>query len=252
MAETKYIIPNLQNACRALDLLGERSEGLTVSKASRLLEIPQTTALRIFSTLEVENFVHKVGRIYHLGPAITRLQIQKTQQFDLVESAMPAMQQLARAADETAHIAIPSGFKTLLIGVCESPHPIRASSRPGTLADAYCSATGKVFVAHLFADRLEDYAAATRFEARTSQTHTDVSSLSEELPAIRKQGYAVDDEEYVEGVRCLAAPIFNQQDHVIASVGITAGTQRFPRKRITDIAKLVKTAAAAISETVTI
>ncbi len=252
ITDKKYIIPNLQNACRAMKLLGGVAEGMTVAEACRELEIPQTTALRIFSTLEEEGFVEKSGRRYRLGGALTQLQIQRNDHFDLVACAKPAMMNLAEMVDETAHIAIPSGFKTLIVGVCDSPHPVRATSKPGTLAESHCSAAGKIFINALFADRLDELAEEAPLNARTSKTIVSLPELEAELRTVQKQGYAVDDEEFYDGVRCLAAPVFDKQGKVIASVGITAGTQRFTRKRIPEVARLVIAAAEEISNRVTI
>ena len=250
--ESKYIIPNLKNACQVLNLLGENTEGLALFEIVNALELPQTTALRIMSTLEGEHFVSKTGKTYCLGTALTRLCLQHEQSFDLRSIAAPALRKLAIDTDETAHLAIPSGYKTLVIEVCDSPHPIRASSEAGTLAESHCCAAGKNFVAHLFSGQLDQLVAECPLNARTQHTITTIDALETEILKVIKQGYAVDDEEFYDGVRCLAAPVFDRSGKVIASIGITAGIQRFTRKRIPQVARLAQAAAAEISKQITI
>ena len=208
--EPKYIIPNLKNACRALRILGENTEGLALFEIVNELEIPQTSALRIMKTLESERFVSKTGKAYHLGTALTRLCLQLEQSFNLRAIARPILRELAVGTDETAHLAIPSGYKTLVIEVCDSPHPIRASSKAGTLAESHCSAAGKNFVAHLWADQLENMVAECPLNARTQHTITTIEALETEIQKVIEQGYSVDNEEFYDGVRCLAAPVFDR------------------------------------------
>jgi IclR family acetate operon transcriptional repressor len=251
-AADKYIIPSLQSACRVLKLLGQHPKGLSLTEIAKQLEIPYTTTIRIISTLEREQFVSKSKRSCRLGPVLTQLNLQRAQDFDLREIAAPAMKDLAVEADETVHLAIPAGYKALILDVCDSPHPVRVTSRPGTMADAHCCSTGKIFIAYLFADRLEELAAESPLVKRTERTITGIPALETEIRQVRKQGYAVDDEEFFDGVRCLAAPIFDRGGKVIAAVGITAGVQRFTRKRIPEIARFVKAAADKISKQVTV
>jgi len=250
--EPKYLIPNLKNACRVLKLLGESTDEPMLAEICRELDLPQTSALRIMSTLKSENFIERHQKKYRLGSAIMQLCIHQEQSFDLRRIAVDELKELACATGETAHLAIPSGFRTLIIEVCESPHPIRAASRPGTVVESHCNAAGKIFVAHLFKNRLEELIRECPLTARTSRTITTRDQLEEEISIITQQGYAVDDEEFYDGVRCLAAPIFNRKGNVIAAVGITASVERFTRKRIVKVSKHVKKAAVAISEQVTV
>lgn len=244
---SRYIIPNLRNACRVLREIGDCDDGLTVAEACRRLGLPQTTALRIFATLESEGFLERSGRVYRLGGALTLLHLQKVRQFDLAEIAKPVMEELAREAGETAHLAVPLGFNVLIIGVCECPHPVRATSQVGTRAEMHCSATGKVFIAYMYADRIDEFVSAAPLNARTERTITTRDELVREVERVRRDGYAVDNEEFYDGVRCLAAPIFDRHGRIVAAVGVTGGAQRFSRKRIPPVSRLVKAAAKDIS-----
>ncbi|MFH0947084.1 MAG: IclR family transcriptional regulator [Planctomycetota bacterium] len=245
---TKYIIPNLRNACRVLTLLSEQRAGLPLADIARRLEIPRTTALRIATTLTAEGIVEQVGRRYVLGPMLIQLGTRAMENLDLRTIAIPVLRELSRETQETAHLAVPAGDKALLLEVCDSPLPVRVASRPGTLADIHCSATGKVFLAFRH-DDLAEFLEGKELIRRTENTRTTVEQQQEEAERTRERGYAVDNEEYSLGVRCLAAPVYDSFGKVVAAIGITASTSSFSKRLIPAVARSVTTAASSISKT---
>ena len=130
----------------------------------------------------------------------------------------------------------------------DSPHPLRAASRPGFLAELHCSATGKVFLAYLHRDRLAEMVGQAAPVARTPQTLTTLGAIRKEAELTRQRGYSLDNEEFNPGVRCLAAPVFAADGTVAAAVGITAATLRFTKDRIPEMARKVRTVASELSE----
>ena len=244
--EARYTIPNLANACRALRLLGGHEEGLNMTAIREALEVPHTSALRILRTLESEGFVQSKGRNFLLGPAFLEMGASHFASFNLRKAALPALQQLVDKTGETAHFCVPSGYQSLILEVVESPEPVRVASRPGTLADIHCSATGKVFLAYLFRDEFDEFLSYQALTKRTANTLVSSEALEAELDQVDRLGYAVDDEEYHPGVRCLAAPVRNIEDLVVGSIGITASTQRFSKKMIPLIADKVKAVAESM------
>lgn len=244
----KYLIPNLQNACLVLKWLGEHPKGATIPEIAKALDIPRTTALRIVRTLAVENFLRQEGSNYLLGARLISLGLSARSGVGLRDTVIPHLQRLAKESGETSHVAIPCDGRTLILEVCDSPHPLRAASRAGTLADLHCSSTGKIFLAWLLEDQIEDIFGKTGFSRRTEYTITTVADMRKELAKIREQGFSVDDEEFHAGVRCLAAPIFDASHQVVAALGITASTARFTRAKIGKIAGIVGGIAADISK----
>ena len=242
----KYIIPNLRNACRVLKLLSEERSGKTLAAVTRELEIPRTTALRILTTLHAEDMVASVGKDYVLGTALIQLGLRALESVDVRTVAIPVLRDLSNETRETSHLAALSGDKALLLEVCDSPHPVRVASRPGTLADIHCSATGKIFLAFQIVD-LREFLRDKTLRSRAPNTMTTLEELEEAVLEIRENGYAVDEEEYSEGVRCLAAPVRNSLGNVVAAVGITASTATFTKRRIKPVAGTVVAAANRIS-----
>lgn len=242
-----YSIPNLLNAGRVLKLLAAEP-GLTVLQISRTLKVPRTTVLRIVCSLAREGLLDVDERsTYTLGSTLIYLGIRAMDGVDLTGMAKPLLKQLAMKTGETAHIAMLSDEKSLLLEVCQSPLPIRAGAPAGTLADLHCSATGKVFLAWNFSDKLDEFFAKVRPAVRTARTITTPEAMAGEIGRVLKRGYAVDEEEYYDGIRCVAVPVFNSRGHVHIALGITGVTKRLTRPRVPGCVAQLKEAAATLS-----
>ncbi len=225
--DERYVIPNLRNACRILKLLGRHPDGLKAADLARELGIPVTTTLRIMTTLHLEGLARKNEGRYELGPVLIQLGTAALAGAEVRELALPVLQHLTTATAETSHLAIPCDDRSLIVAVQDSPHPLRASSRPGYLAELHCSSTGKIFLAFLHADRLAEVLPAESLVARTPHTLTSLAKLRKEAELTAARGYSLDNEEYHPGVRCLAVPVFGSAGQVVAALGITASTVRF-------------------------
>ncbi len=247
-SQERYVIPNLRNACRILKLLGSSTEGLKAADLGRQLSIPVTTTLRIMSTLHLENLVRKNGTLFELGPVLIQLGNASLAGIEIRTAALPILEKLTGLIDETSHLAIPCDDRSLIVAVQDSPHPLRAASRPGFLAELYCSSTGKCFLAFLHHERLAELYPKMKLTKRTAHTHTALNEIRRESEVTRKRGYSLDDEEFNLGVRCLAAPVYASDGTCVAAIGITAATARFTKERIPEMAAAVKAAANKLSQ----
>lgn len=245
----EYRIPNLGKACQALKLISETPGGLKLKQISSQLGIPRTTALRITQTLLAEGLLTETEEGF-LAPGISLIQIgiKALDQVDIRRLARPALKKLSDEIKENSHLAILNGNKSLLVEVADSPQLIRIAARPGTLVDLHCSSTGKVFLAfsipepHLFIKTLE-------LKPYTKNTATTPEAVLAGIEKTRSQGYAIDEEEYAPGVRCVAAPVINAFGKTIAAVGITASTATFTKAKIPAYAKKTIQTAREISRT---
>lgn len=238
----EYLIPNLERACKVLRLLGEHPAGLSLVEIAQTLKIPRTTALRILSTLGRDELVGKRDHRFALGSGMIALGMGALRNLDLRSAAAPFVHALSVRLGETAHLAIVSGDHGLLVEVAQSPDPIRVGAPAGTLVDLHCSATGKVLLA--FGTLAWEAMARKR---RTPRTLVAADELRDELARVRQQGYGLDDEEYFEGVRCLAAPVRDAHGAVLAALGVTATTGRFPAAQVAGVAAVVVEHAERLS-----
>lgn len=242
----RYVIPNLRNACRILKALGRHPGGLKSAELARSLRIPVTTTLRIMTTLCLEGLARKRadGR-FELGPALIQLGHVALTGTEIRDLAQPLLVGLTAATDETSHLAIPCDDRSLIVAVQQSPHPLRAASQPGFLGELHCTSTGKVFLAYLHRARLAEVTAGAT--AHTPHTLTTPAALLAEVELTRSRGYSLDNEEFNLGVRCLAAPVFGSDGQLVAALGVTASTLRFPVARIVEVAAQVRVAADELS-----
>lgn len=238
----QYIIPNLKNACQVLVLLSTEKEPLTVSDLAKRLSVPRTSMVRIMSTLEAEGMVEKRQKGYRAGALLFRSGLMALRQSNLRVLGREVLGRLSAATGETAHLAQRVGHQMLILEVSESPNTVRAASQAGRLVDIHCSATGKVMLAHAV-DDVPGLLAGHKLEARTENTITDLDTLMKALEQVREQGYALDDVEYVAGVRCCAAPVYDPVGDVVAAIGITASITTFTRDRVEFIVNQVRAAA---------
>lgn len=245
--EERYVIPNLRNACRILRELGQDNSGHKIADLARALDLPPTTTLRIMTTLTLEGFARKDGNHFFLGPLLIALGSTALGSNDIRSVAVPVLENLSRTTDETAHLALPCGHRSLIAAVCDSPHPLRAASHPGTLAELYCSSTGKVFLSYLFREHLSDILRSDPPQRQTPNTLITEATLGPDLDLTRERGYGMDNEEFFPGVRCLAAPVFGASGDVVAAIGITASTARFTIDRIASVALIVQDAARQVT-----
>jgi len=242
-----YTIPNLGNACRLLRHLADQREPMNVTQLAQALKVPRTTCLRIVHTLQSEGFLREQGAGYVLGGGMIPLGLKALQDLDLYNQAIPVLAALTDRTGETTHLAVWNEGRAMILNVCDSPHPLRAASRPGTRAFANASATGKVLLAFNYIDRIDEVVPPEERARCTAHSILDTETLKVELRRVQALGYALDDEEYNEGVRCIAAPVRNARGEVCAALGLTAATLRFPEEKIPSFAHEVIGAANTLS-----
>ncbi len=243
----KYHIPNLDKACQVIELVASTQGGCPLKELSAQLDIPRTTALRIVQTLQERNFLAQTGDKYFTpGTALVHLGVMALDSLDIRGFARPVLKKLSQETGESSHIAMLNGDKSLLVEVCDSPHPIRIASRPGTLVDLHCSSTGKVFLAFNIPEPSK-FCRTLNLVEHTENTSTTIEEVLADIEQTRKQGYGIDEEEYLPGARCIAAPIMNAFGKTIAAIGITASTSTFTKTKIPTMSARLKKAAAEIS-----
>lgn len=252
--ETKET-PSIQSLDRGLLILeavGKSAEPVNLGQLAAMLGIDRSSAFRLANTLKRRGFLANpiAGRDYVLGPSVWRLSRQYDWSKMLVRVAHEALKSLAAETSETAHLAVREGRKALFIDHANSSHVISISGQTGELVPLYCTSHGKALLSDFEERDLIDLLGAKPLKVYTRNTIQSIRSLAAECRSIREKGFASDESEYMEGVRCLAAPIRDRDGAVIASIGISAPTARFPREREREIAGRVITIASQIAEMV--
>jgi DNA-binding IclR family transcriptional regulator len=246
MATREYRIPNLARACHVLRLFAASDEYLSSSAVARQLKMPRTTVLRILHTLAAERLLQRHGFDFTASPEL-RTGLRSLADTAVRAAAAPVLKELSQVTGETAYLALLAGDKVVVVETCDSAHAPRVGSGTRAPMDMYCSAFGKVLLAFGPRAGLDRVLAGAPLPARTQRTLTTAEALATECGRIVRQGYAVDDEEYEEGVRSLAAPVWASGGVLAAAIGVSASAATFAQQRASDIAVLVVQAAKKLA-----
>lgn len=238
------ITPSLARSCQAIALLAESTDGLTASDLAERGALSRTTAFRVLKTLCAEGFATQHGSAYHPGPRLYKVAASLLRRHGYTDSAAPVLRQLSQDTGFTAHVATLEGNRALITDVCDSLSVLRIASRPGSLVWLHCSATGKAMLASMLPDDARRLLESAGYTRRTSRTITDWDAMSRELDLVRRRGFAIDDREYHDNVRCVASLIPAASGMPPAAIGITAPSGVLTRAKVDEVAQRVCAAAA--------
>ncbi len=220
-----------------------------VTELSRELKINKSTVSKILSTLEAHRYLtqNPENRKYRLGLRFFEIGSLVAYQMDLQKVALPYMEELNRKVEETVHLVVMDNFEIVYINKVESPQSLRIGTRVGGRLPAYCTGVGKVLLASLSPEELSQFLRRNRLKKHTPNTITDPERLKKVLHEIRLQGYAMDREEFAEGLMCVSAPIYNYSQGVIAAISISGPSKRIKEKNVEELVSQIKATAREIS-----
>jgi len=248
------LVQTIERASSILDILGQSSQGISIRELSAKLKLPKGTTHRLLSSLSYFGYVRQDPKTkdYFLGLKFVELGQILLSQLDLRKEAEPFLRDLAERTKETIHLVILDRNEIVYIDKVETdqnPSGLKMASRIGLRNPAHSSAVGKMILANFSEEELQSFFKEKSLLRRTENTITDPIQLREHLKSVRKQGYAVDDEENEKGIRCVAAPIYNETGKTVAAISITAPAFRVTKKSIQEtLKKEVMETALRISE----
>ena len=231
-----------------LEALQGSSAGLGLKAICDLTGIHKSTAHRFLKHLERERYLIRTeAGAYLIGPRLSQMSARGNQGATLQAVARPILWELWKSTQETVNLAVLDQGTVLYVDVIESPHEFRLSSRVGTRRSLHVTALGKALAAFLPAELRASVLSTIKFQPATPKTIMNLVQFRQELEKIRRQGYAVDDEEAVQGARCVSAPILNSDREPIAAVSVSGPVTRVSPNQVAALAGAVSSAARAIS-----
>jgi len=235
---------------KGLRVLGLLSDGLErgLSEIARELSISKSTLYGILYTLEQEGFLRRDSRTkkYTLGPALFELLGKGLSELELRKVASGSLQKLHEVSGETVFFGIVKGERVIVLEVLESDKDLKVTSRVGARIPLYAGALGKAFLARFDEEEVRRILRERGLKAYTSRSITDIEVYLEELRKVREEGVAVDDEEYLEGVRAVAAFIDTPVPPP-AAIWIVGFSSTFTYQKISHTIPELKEAVKAIS-----
>ena len=244
-------IQSLDRALHILKVLAG-SEGMSLTELAESSGQSPATVYRVLSTFATHGMVEfqPDQQLWFVGREAFRIGSAFLGRSNLVEQARAEMRSLMAETGETANLAIAEGGQVMFLSQVETHEPIRAFFRPGTRGPIHASGIGKALLAWYPADRIDRIVRDEGLAAFTPRTITDRDRLVEELAEIRERGWALDDEERTEGMRCVAAPIFNEFREAVAGVSISGPVVRMTGGRGVDYGARVRSAAERITRAI--
>jgi IclR family acetate operon transcriptional repressor len=243
--------PAVQSLARGLSILeavGQSPQPVPLKTLTALLGIDRSNAFRLANTLRQRRFLANADRPneFVLGPSAWRLANQCGRN-RLVTVCHEHVRALAESAGETAHLAVREGSQALLIDhAVAQGRVVMVSGLAGEYVGLYNTAHGKALLADCDLAELRAIFAGVSLEPTARRTLVSLDRIAAACARVRVEGTAIDDREFLDEVRCVAAPIRDADGRIVASVGISAPTTRFPPKRFAIGRTQVANAAQAI------
>jgi DNA-binding IclR family transcriptional regulator len=242
-------IGTLDKTFKIIDLLGENSRGLRLSELSRMLDLPESSIHHILKTLRSQDYVDQDSETkrYVLGFKFLSVGGKILNNLDIRRTAYNHLRRLHQKVNETVNLTILRNGQVTFIDKIQKVGGLSLDTYRGFNADPHSAASGKVLLSELSRDAIKDMYRNKPLKACGKNTITNLARLYEELEKIRKQGYAIDNEEHYEGVNCVAAPI-RSRNKIIAAISVTGSIFSMSMERITqELIELVKDTAMRIS-----
>ena len=226
-------VQSVDRALVLMELLAREDREMGLTEIAKALSWPKTTVHGIISTLRGREYVDQssvTGR-YRLGVRLFELGNIVARNWDVRTVARPAMQELNNRLGEMVHLATESGGEVLYIDKLDSTHMMRVVSETGARLPMHCTGLGKVLLAYKKPSEIRWIISKHGLCKMTARTITDREVLESELIKIRKQGYATDDREIMDSLRCVAAPIFDRYGNVEYAISVAGLAGNFHGER---------------------
>ncbi len=253
MKKEPKLAQTLERTNTILDVLGRQPSGVSLAMLVEQTQLAKSTLHRLLANLVHFRLVRQdpATKQYFLGFKLLELGNILLRQIDIRREANPLLTRLSHSIGETVHLVIREGGSAIYIDKVDSgiQGGLQMASRVGMAIPLYCSAVGKVFLAHMPGSEARALLADVELARLTEKTITDMDDLLKHLQEVRNAGFAVDDEENEYGICCVAAPIKDSTGQVVAAMSASGSSAQVTLERIrSGLAEQVIDTARKISE----
>jgi DNA-binding IclR family transcriptional regulator len=242
-------VQSLDRALDILEALAGAGRGIGIVDLSARVGLHASTAHRLLATLVARGYARQSSRSqrYSLGTRVLQLGRSFHDRSDLRQEAHRYLQQLTAMSEETANLVMRDGDEVVYIDQVQSPHLVRMFAEIGRRVPLHSTAGGKAILAYWDPPEVRRLIADRGLPGKTSHTITAQEDLERALAEVRRSGFAIDDQEQEEGVRCVAGPVRDQTGEVVAALSLSGPTTRMTRNRIAELGPLVVTICGDLS-----
>jgi IclR family transcriptional regulator, acetate operon repressor len=242
-------VQSVDRAMLLLEALGEDEEGYRLTDLAIRTGLSPSTAHRLLTTLEKRRFVEfdQSDNMWHVGRQAFAIGAAFIRRRNFVAPALPFLRRLRDLTHETANLGIVEEGEVIVLTQVESREIMRAITRVGGRAPMVTSGIGKAILA-TYADA-DVVAIIQRHGMRrlTPKSVVRAGELRDALEIVRREGYAVDDQEFLTGLRCVAAVVYNDQAEALAAISVSGLASRVPPERVPELGRLVRETAKELT-----
>jgi len=247
--ESIQLIGSLAKGLTILELLLEKGP-LGATEVSKYLDVNKSSAFRLLVTLESKGFVEQnasTGK-YHLGLKLAKFKTKSLNNYELHERAKPFLDELCAQTNETCGLCVLINNEPVIIDKRNSPYVISTNLKIGDVLPFHSTAMGRALICNLSEEEILRLL-PMNLEAYTPNTVTDITKLCQRLKQEAQETSVVEYEEYTLGMRCIAGKVFDYNDKVTATMGISAPIERLPDSKIPLVREIVEKQCLAFSRT---
>ncbi|MDO5516104.1 MAG: IclR family transcriptional regulator [Clostridium sp.] len=232
-----------------LELLVLEGKGLGVTEIAKRLELSKSTVHRILNGIANRGYLEKSeDGIYSLGIQFVELASRRLNNVELVTEARPYLSELTSIVKQSSHLAILDESDAVYIDKVELVRNLRLYSQIGKRIPIYCSGLGKSLLLDKDDSDILERFEKCRIDKLTKKTKIHSQDYLQEIRQSRKNGYTVDDEEHDEGIRCIAAPVYDYRGKIVAAISVAGPCDVIAKDKEENLSDLVKKYALLISK----
>ena len=243
------MIQSLQRALGVLEVVANNHAPIGSAEISRKVGLHPSTTYHLLQTLTSLGYLAQDERTreYYIGSKVFQVAAVAWNEANLLKLAAPALAEVAHHTGETSHLSLITQREITVIHKVEGRDPITVSTRVGYPSPAHCTAIGKILLATFPKDQLKEFLSENELRPFTPNSVVSIKVLGRELSRVRAQGYAIDNQEFKVGLRCIGTPLRNFTGQVIAAIGISGPAWRMTEKRLPELAEYLASVARHLS-----
>ncbi|PGH56409.1 transcriptional regulator [Azospirillum palustre] len=249
-AERGQVVQSLCRALNILTILGSNDGPMTLTELSEAANLSPSTTHRLLTTLQYERYVRfdqsARGWVVGVQAYMTGANFLKTR--NLVDVARPRMRRLMEESSEIVNLAVEENGEALYLARVGGPRAAQVAVPQADRTLLHCSAVGKALLAGMPETKVQTIVTQRGMRQFTRSTLSSLPALYRDLTLVRTRGYALDQEERVSGLRCVAAPIFDENSRVMGALSLSGSSRRIEDARLRALGEMVKRAAAAVTQ----
>ena len=247
MTEEKNV-KSLEKALDIIEIVSNEQQDASLSEIARQTGLPKSTVHRLIATLTGRGYLEKTeAGSYKIGLKLFEAVSCYINNLELQTEARPYIAELTSHLGLTSYLGILDGAEVVYIEKLDAVSSMKMYYQIGSRIHAYCSSLGKCLLANYSKAQLDVILEDCSFIKFTPNTIASREELDAEIAKVRKQGWAMDNEEFEKGHRCIGAPIFDYKGDIIAAVSASGDKRVLTDDRIEEVAEAVMKAASRIS-----